>query len=182
MWRCTRVYGHPETSQRYHTWTLLKRLAVIFSLPWCCLGDFNEVLYLHEKSGGRDRNPNLVASFREAVEACNLMDVGYNWYKYTWSNRRYDSHFIEERLDRVLCRKNWTDTFQGSLAANLVNWVSHHCPILMEVKERGKAMKYEKKSFSWNYYKNMWSSYEDCKNIVNKEWTVFRGRSKANPV
>ena len=33
VWRCTGVYGHHETSQRHHTWTLLKRLAGIFSLP-----------------------------------------------------------------------------------------------------------------------------------------------------
>ena len=52
----------------------------------------------------------------------------------------------------------------------------------MEVKERDKAMKYEKKSFSRNYYEDMWSFYEDCKNIVNKEWAVFGGKSKANPV
>ncbi|KAL9441947.1 hypothetical protein AB3S75_020450 [Citrus x aurantiifolia] len=182
VWRCTGVYGHPETSQRHHTLTLLKSLAGTFSLLWYCFGDFNEVLYLHEKSGGRDRNLNLVSSFREAVEACNLMDVGYSGYKYTWSNRRYDSQFIEERLDRVLCSKNWTDTFQDSTSASLVNWVSDHCPILMEVKERDKATKYEKKSFSRNYYEDMWSSYENCKNIVNKEWAVFGGRSKANLV
>lgn len=26
-WRCTGVYGHPEASQKHHTWTILKRLA-----------------------------------------------------------------------------------------------------------------------------------------------------------
>ncbi|KAH9668523.1 reverse transcriptase domain-containing protein [Citrus sinensis] len=31
VWRCTGVYGHPETSQRHHTWTLLKRLADLFT-------------------------------------------------------------------------------------------------------------------------------------------------------
>ena len=52
----------------------------------------------------------------------------------------------------------------------------------MEVKEKGKAMKYEKKSFSRNYYEDMWSSYENCNSIVKKEWAVFGGSSKENPM
>ena len=48
-WRCTGVYGHPETTQKRHTWTLMKRLANLSLLPWLCFGDFNEILHLHEK-------------------------------------------------------------------------------------------------------------------------------------
>lgn len=33
VWRCTRIYGHPEASQKHHTWKLLKRLASLFSYP-----------------------------------------------------------------------------------------------------------------------------------------------------
>ena len=50
-WRCTGVYGHPENSQKQHTWTLLRRLAGLFTLPWLCFGDFNEILDLKEKLG-----------------------------------------------------------------------------------------------------------------------------------
>lgn len=42
-WRCTGVYGHLESTQKQHTWELLKRLASLSSLPWLCFGDFNEV-------------------------------------------------------------------------------------------------------------------------------------------
>lgn len=50
VWRCIGIYGHQETKQKHHTWTLLERLAGIFFYPWCCSGDFNEVLHLPEKS------------------------------------------------------------------------------------------------------------------------------------
>lgn len=90
----------PRSYQKHHTCTLLKRLASLFSHPRCCFGDFNEIMHLHEK------NIHLVAEFREAVHECNLMDMGYKGYPFTWSNRRYRTQFIEERLDRVLCNKN----------------------------------------------------------------------------
>lgn len=54
-WRCMEVYAHLESDQKRFTWDLLRRLAAISSLPWLCFGDFNEVLNLNEKLGGKDR-------------------------------------------------------------------------------------------------------------------------------
>ncbi|KAK3187993.1 hypothetical protein Dsin_027554 [Dipteronia sinensis] len=51
-WRFTGFYGDPDGTQRCHSWSLLKRLAGMSNLPWVCIGDFNEVCYNSEKSGG----------------------------------------------------------------------------------------------------------------------------------
>ncbi|KAK3211937.1 hypothetical protein Dsin_016643 [Dipteronia sinensis] len=53
--RLTGFYGHPEPAQRHHAWTLLRRLYGIYSLPWLCAGDFNEILEDTEKQGGIQR-------------------------------------------------------------------------------------------------------------------------------
>lgn len=121
------------------------------------------------RNQGAVTNLNMVAKFKEAVEACNLMDIGYSEYQFSWLNMRYGPNFIEERLDRFLCNKDWRDKFQDSTITNLMNWVSNHYPNLMEVKERSKDISYMRKSFSRDYYEDMWSSYEDCKNIVKDE-------------
>lgn len=105
-WRCIGIYGHPEASQKHNTWTLFQRLANLSSLSWCCFGDFNEVMHLHEKNGGNKKNLNMIAEFKEIVKAYNLLDIGYKRYPFTWSNRRYEENYIEERLDRFLCSKN----------------------------------------------------------------------------
>lgn len=52
-WRNTWIYGHPKMSQKHYTWTLLKRLASLSSLPWLCFGDFNEILWPGGKIGGK---------------------------------------------------------------------------------------------------------------------------------
>lgn len=80
--------------KKHHTWTLLERLTCIFSYPWCCFSDFNEVLNLQWKSWGNDRNINMVAKFREVVQACNLVNMGYKGYLFTWLNRRYKPHHV----------------------------------------------------------------------------------------
>jgi hypothetical protein len=59
-WRLTGVYGAPETHNRPKTWDLLRRLNGFYQLPWCCLGDFNEVVKLEEMHGRfkRPDSPN----------------------------------------------------------------------------------------------------------------------------
>jgi len=36
-------YGHPKTSRREETWTLLESLSQVSTLPWLCIGDFNKI-------------------------------------------------------------------------------------------------------------------------------------------
>lgn len=97
-WRCTRVYGHLESDQKRHTWELLGRLAALSSLPWLCFGDFSEVLNLNEKLGGKDKSVSIGNDFRQTIRDCDLKDLGSNGYPFTWSNRRFGPHRIEEKL------------------------------------------------------------------------------------
>lgn len=170
VWRCTRIYSHLELSKKHNTWTLLKRLANFSSYPWCCFGDFNEVMHMYEKSGGNEKNVNVVIEFREVVQNCNLIDIGCKGYLYTWSNRRFGTNYIEEWLDRFLYSKDWGNKFQDFTAANLINWVSDHCPIVLEFKERCKKLRTVSRLFPRDHYEDMWSSYEDCRSIIRDEW------------
>lgn len=130
-------------------------------------------MHMHEKHMGRNANLNIVADFREVVQTCNLVDIGYKGSLFTWSNKRYVPHFIEEMLDRFLCSKNWRSKFHDTTVTNLANWVSDHCSIILEVKERGAGSKYVSRSFSRDHYKDMWISYEICKSIVKYEWKRY---------
>ena len=51
-WRLTGFYGWPKQHRRKESWALLKHLHSLDSLPWLCIGDFNEILTTIEKSGG----------------------------------------------------------------------------------------------------------------------------------
>jgi hypothetical protein len=49
--------------------------------------------------------------FRNTIEICRLYDLGFSGPKFTWSNKRYDLFFMQERLDRVLANSAWIDNF-----------------------------------------------------------------------
>jgi hypothetical protein len=51
----TGVYGEPKWEDKYKTWDLLRSLKPNHNWPWLVFGDFNEILFSHEKDRGRDR-------------------------------------------------------------------------------------------------------------------------------
>ncbi|KAF4393898.1 hypothetical protein F8388_018389 [Cannabis sativa] len=42
--------------------------------PWLCIGDFNEIVSLSEKVGGRDRLPGVMDGFKEVLDDCRFID------------------------------------------------------------------------------------------------------------
>ncbi|MCI48974.1 endonuclease/exonuclease/phosphatase family protein, partial [Trifolium medium] len=71
-WRITCYYGYPERSRRRQTWELLRELQDMSDLPWCIMGDFND-LFSQEDKKGTHPHPNwLCNGFRSAVSDCDL--------------------------------------------------------------------------------------------------------------
>lgn len=168
--------------QKKHTWTLLRCLAGLSFTHWLCFSDFNEILHPYEKSGGNDRNPNLMNDFREALRDCNLMDVGYKGYPFTQGNERFGPDFVEGRLDRFLCNNVWSERFVDCATTNLESWTFDHSPLLMEVQDRGNGLRYQRNRTSRIYYEDMWSSYDTCKGIIEEEWRKHGRWNRDNPI
>ncbi|KAL9460747.1 hypothetical protein AB3S75_003870 [Citrus x aurantiifolia] len=180
--RCTGVYGHPEKSQKKYTWTLLRRLAGLSLSPWLCFGDFNEILNLDEKKGGIEREADMISEFRKVIQECDLKDLGCSWYPFTWSNRRYGPHFIEERLDRFLGSIEWTQRFQDDAAKNLVSWCSDHSPVMLDVIGRGNGGQNHRRTLSRVHYEDFWSTYDECRGIIQRNWAEIGSWSGSNTV
>jgi hypothetical protein len=47
------------------------------------MGDFNEILFSHEKEGGTQKLQSCVDKFREALEECSLDDLGFTGDMFT---------------------------------------------------------------------------------------------------
>ena len=89
--------------KKVETWRLMRTLNHQSSLPWICPGDFNEILFNHEKQGGIPRGHSLLQNFGDALETCNLNDLGFKGDVFTWRNNNFRvDGYIQERLDRVV--------------------------------------------------------------------------------
>lgn len=76
-WRFTGFYGHPDGRNRSASWNLLRQLSHDQSIPWVVVGDFNKITNSFEKKGGRLHSDRQMKEFREALEDCNLLDLGF---------------------------------------------------------------------------------------------------------
>lgn len=64
--------------------------------------------------------------------------------------------------------------FLELVAETLETWTSDHNPIFMEVMEKGRGMRYNRRIFPQVHYENFWSSYDKSREIMEQEWVEQR--------
>ncbi|KAK1354012.1 hypothetical protein POM88_047268 [Heracleum sosnowskyi] len=160
-WRYTGYYGCPERSRRRESWRMLRELASRSNLPWCVIGDFNDMMFVNEKRGGRVQPRWLLDGFSEAVNACGLVDLGFKGCEFTWERSRGNTEWVQERLDRGLANKGWRSLFPEAEVQVLEVSTSDHLPLLLQLKR----MVYVKKKKRFRF-ENMWIQEEECYSLI----------------
>ena len=127
-WRFTGFYGDQVTHKRFESWNVLHQLNKRFCLPWLCAGDFNEIVQSSEKLRGSNRSQNQMQLFKDAIDKCGFIDLGFEDSPYTWQKHFADRHSIWERLDLVLTANDWLLKFLGTKIHHLSSDSSYHCP------------------------------------------------------
>ena len=173
QWRITGFYGNLETSKRQESWLLLKRLATLNSLPWVCIGDFNELMHVREKEGGSTRPAKQMEAFYDVINSSCLRDMGYKGQDYTWSRRMGNRGWVRERLDRALVSTNWASRFPKMQLHHKPNSSSDHCVLILKDVQNSNKKPCRKKLFR---FEEMWLKEESCAALVEEAWD--RGTSR----
>ncbi|XP_060959373.1 uncharacterized protein LOC133030597 [Cannabis sativa] len=169
-WRLTGLYGEPNRNLRKRTWELLRNLKARYDLPWCIIGDLNNVTSQQDKRGG-NLYPNwLIDGFCGVLEDCDLHDMDLNGYPYTWERGRGTNDWIEVRIDRALVSQRWLDLFPTGKLFNLEVSTSDHCPLLLNTvmavaPVRNKTFRFE----------NCWLKEPICLRMVEEKWLQTAG-------
>ena len=129
---CTAVYASPRFHERCILWNNLKNAANLHGKPWIIAEDFNEILAEGDKFGGRCISSNRSLQFKECLDQCNMIDIGFAGPRFTWLNRRNINALIQERIDWFFANPRWYASHPEARVTHLTRCVSDHCPILLE--------------------------------------------------
>ena len=135
-------------------------------LPWCCFGDFNELLEVQDKKGGVPRAYSLMENFRDVLDFYGFVDLGYLGPDFTWRGRR-KGEMIWERLDRGVVNYEWLSKFPTGQVRHLNCFTSDHLPILLSLDASGQRRKWHRKLFR---FEAMWVLDPGCKDTITRAW------------
>jgi hypothetical protein len=172
-WRLTCYYGYPERGRRRQAWELLRELRDMSDLPWCIVGDFNDLLAQEDKKWTHPHPNWLCNGFRNAVSDCDLTDIQLEGYPYTWIKSRGSPTVVEERLDRAMANSKWLMTYPGVKLLNLLTSHSDHSPILLQNSPAVVTGKF----YSFRF-ENAWLKEDDIQEVVEEGW----GRESATDI
>ncbi|XP_016195296.1 uncharacterized protein LOC107636291 [Arachis ipaensis] len=99
------VYGAHVRSEKLVMWEELSYMVGLCQVPFCFMGDFNEILHLEERKGATSI-PASAEDFKEWVQDLQLVDLPLTDRKFTWFRGSSCS-----RIDRVLVSLEWLEEF-----------------------------------------------------------------------
>ncbi|XP_030958299.1 uncharacterized protein LOC115980158 [Quercus lobata] len=102
------IYASPRSEERQVLWNNLAKVVELHNKPWIMVGDFNEPLIEGDKFGGRGVSLNRSLLFKECLDRCNMIDMGFSGSRYTWTNKRDINDLILERIDRFFMNPTWS--------------------------------------------------------------------------
>ncbi|KAL0428181.1 UNVERIFIED_CONTAM: hypothetical protein Slati_2992900 [Sesamum latifolium] len=115
----------------------LIRLGKESEVPWVCVGDFNKVLFQHEKTGVA-RPGWQIRNFRDALQKSGLTDMEFEGPKFIWRNHREHPHTVRARLDRACENYKWRTLYPNVRVTHLPLVHSDDRPILIELQPRSQ--------------------------------------------
>lgn len=160
---CSFVYDNPIYHQRRSFLFFLLGLQTDLTRPWCCIGDFNDILRQYEKDGVRRQQRGRIDNFHSFINQVGLMDMDLKGCKFTWMSNPRDGFSTKEKLDRVLVNWEWRTVFPHALSEALLIISSDHSPIFLTVKPKGKS----DRQFKYEAYVE---EHEDCREVVRPGW------------
>jgi hypothetical protein len=64
--------------------------------------------------------------FRNCLDVCSLVDLGFTGPKYTWNNRQEGDDLVRVHLDRAVANGKFMELFSSCLIENVITTSSDH--------------------------------------------------------
>lgn len=176
VWRITGIYGYSDHNKKIQTCNLLNRIAKEnYNENWLTFGDFNMILKNDDKMGGNLSDQNIIRLFQQTLSNCNLMDLGYEGPKYTWTNNQEGEYHIKERLHRFFATNGWISNYPIYTNYHISHFSSDHNPILLEFYSDMDHKQTTNNIGKIKRFEQIWAEDEESVQIVKDTWMNNKG-------
>ncbi|XP_072054230.1 uncharacterized protein [Arachis hypogaea] len=123
------VYGEHVREEKLVVWEELSFLTGLCQVPFCFMGDFNEIIQVKERQGATSL-PRPAEEFKSWIHDMELVDLALNDRKFTWFRGQSCS-----RIDKVLVSLEWLEEFPETRLRGSPRGLSDH--MIMTVTRLG---------------------------------------------
>ena len=111
------------------------------------------------------RSNAQIQAFRDTVDVCMLLDIGYKGRQWTFEKRVVGGTYTKGRLDRALANAPWMAHFAAASLEHLTAATSAHSPLQLDLGWGQRDP--QRRTFR---YEAMWEKHEGLQGFVHKEW------------
>ncbi|XP_075633575.1 uncharacterized protein LOC142606051 [Castanea sativa] len=104
-------------------------------------------------------------AFRNALDACDLQDLGFSGSNYTWCNGEFGSQRTLIRLDRMVANAV-DELFRGAMVYHKSMAAYDHCALVLHTKTK-RLQRKKKPRFR---FESMWLRDRGCREVVELAW------------
>ena len=107
-------------------------------------------------------------AFREALDDCSLLDLGWSGVEHTWDNGKSGELNVKARLDRGVGNLHLTQLFPHTLVRHISTMESDHCFTLVDLRQsvveprEGRTRQFR--------CEDIWQTHSEYDSLVLREW------------
>ncbi|KAH7839758.1 hypothetical protein Vadar_008356 [Vaccinium darrowii] len=171
-WRLINVYFSSRIEVRRAQWEVFLQHKNCLGEDWLIWGDMNDITSVEEKRGGVVPAQWELKGFQNFISQCNLIDLGFSGFPFTWCNNRVGAECIQERLDRVLATPSWRLKFSQACVDHLNSVGSDHFALLLHLQptDHQKRVPFR--------FDARWVQEEEMAPIIEQAWKLSIPGSK----
>lgn len=168
-WRATFVYGEPRREHRIEFWDFLRFMHAQWNGLSIYCADFNEPICHDKHMCFRDRSDSQMTMFRDCLDDCGLIDLGFLGPKFTWTNKQDADSNVKVRLDRAVTNGEFSRLFEDYHVENIITTTSDHYAISISLSSQSGAVEHPLVLQGF-CFEAMWLRSLDYKEVMEQAW------------